>query len=127
MKKSYLYIFILLMGLMATACSKDDEEPSGSASSSLKINGKGIEKVLSAVCEEGSLSGDHWLSFSSILVFEGDMISFSLEGEFSSANQLKSGQDITDYLDVSRLYVMSGNDNSGIGLDGSSNSRYYSI
>lgn len=127
MKKIYFCLLILLTGLLAVSCSKDDDGPSENNSSSLKIDDKEIERVLSAVCEEVKLNGEEWLNFSAIFMYEGDMITFSTEAVFSSPDQLKAGEDITDDFEVTRLYVMSGNGNSGIGSDGSSNSRFYSI
>lgn len=62
-----------------------------------------------------------------MFMFKGDMVSFSMELDYPSVNKLKAREDITDELEVTRFYVMSGNDNSNIGLDGSSSSRYYSI
>lgn len=115
------------MGLMVTSCSKDYEPPFASDPTSFKIGGKGIEKILSAVCEEGSLSGENWITFFTQFMFEGDMVSFSMELDYPSVSKLKTGEDITDELEVTRFYVISGNDNSNIGLDGSSSSRYYNI
>lgn len=126
-KKTYICMLILLMGLWLPSCSKDDDNSPDAGTSSLKIDGKGIEKILSAVCEEGSLSGENWITFFTQFMFEGDMVSFSMELDYPSVSKLKTGEDITDELEVTRFYVISGNDNSNIGLDGSSSSRYYNI
>ena len=127
MKKSYLGIIIFLLGFSIVSCSKDEDNISDIHTSTLKIDGKDLEKIFSSVCEEGSFNGENWISFSTLFLFEGDMVSFSMEGGYSSINKLKTGEDITEELEVTRFYVMSGNDNSNIGLDGSSNSRYYGI
>ncbi|MCH5247456.1 MAG: hypothetical protein J1E99_04790 [Muribaculaceae bacterium] len=125
--KKYLRIsFMALFAMIALtviSCSKDDDndvEGGGSSSATIKINGTEISSLLSAVCEEGHLSGEYWVSFSSTFYYKKDMVNLELSVPFNSFSQLKEGQELINYIDISGFYVLSGQNDSNIGFGGGS-------
>lgn len=93
---------------------------SSSTSSTLKINGTEISKLLGAVCEELHFDGDYWITFGSKLYYKNDQIIFQVEVPFKSFSQLKEGQELIDYVEISAFYVVLGQNNSDIGFGGGS-------
>ena len=112
-----------ILALTVVSCSKDDDndvEGGSSSSATLKINGTEISSLLSAVCEEGHLLGEYWISFGSIFTYKKDMVDFSITVPFNSFSQLKEGQELIAYIEVSGFYVLSGQNDSNIGFGGGS-------
>ena len=99
---------------------------STSTSSVLKINGTEISRLLSAVCEEGHFYGEYWVSFGSIFYYKNDMVDLQISVPFKSFSQLKEGQELIKYIDISGFYVLNGEGDSNIGSGGGS-PRFHDI
>ena len=115
-------LFSVIVTSLAS-CSKDEGEIESGTLTDFKINDTKISKLLTANCEEGHLMGEYWVSFGSQFYYEDDMVYMEVSVPFKSFSQLKSGQELIDYIDIAGFYVLLGPNNSNIGFGGSS-ARY---
>ena len=130
MKKSFVYLMVgLFFTVFAGSCSKDDEGGVlGGDESSLKINGVAMSSLLNATCEQSAMSEDEkLLSLSAAFKIAGDQVEFNMRLPYSSVTSLRQGEDLSDVVQVSRLFVLLGNDESGIGTAGGGSDRYYEV
>ena len=130
MKKTYVYLILFLFfAAFAVSCSKDDDgETSGGDEVSLKINGVAISSLLNATCETSSMWGEgKILALSAAFKIAGDQVEFGIRLPYSSVSALTQGENLVDVVQVSRLYVLLGNDESGIGTSGGGSDRYYEV
>ena len=130
MKKTYVYLMVcLFFTAFAVSCSKDDDGGiSGGDESSLKINGVAISSLINATCETSWMSEDEKiLALHATFKIAGDQVEFGMRLPYSSVSALTQGEDLADVVQVSRLYVLLGNDESGIGNSGSGSDRYYEV
>ena len=111
---------IAVLAMSLVSCSKDDADDVSSSSSSLQINGKHIGDTMVAVCEEGHLQGEYWVSFDTEFYFMNDLVDFEISVPVNSVLQLNKGEELIDHLDVDAFHVLMGNDDSNIGFGGGS-------
>ena len=130
MKKTYVYLMVcLLFTAFAASCNKDDDgDMSGGGEGSLKINGVVISSLMNATCESSSMSEEgKILALSAAFKIAGDQVEFGMRLPYSSVSALTQGENLADVVQVSRLYVLLGNDESGIGNSGGGSDRYYEV
>ena len=102
MKKFFklsLMTIVAFFATIAVSCSKDDDI-NGDNNSGLKFNNTSVGKILSAVCEEGHLQGEYWISFSSNFFYDGSVTPFDITVPIKSVSQLKEGQELTNKVDL---------------------------
>ncbi|MCH5218615.1 MAG: hypothetical protein J1F07_08755 [Muribaculaceae bacterium] len=102
------------------------DDNSSITSSTLKINGTEISRLLSTSCEENHFAGEYWVAFGSNFYYINDMVSFEIDVPFKSISQLKEGQELIDYINISGFFVLLGQNDSNIGFAGGS-PRFHDI